>query len=467
MRFELRTFCAFYMVAFILDATDEWDPALLALISVAVVSLIYLRGVNRWEFFAFLIASSAYILAVHFPNPGNHNNIYLLVNAFLIAAILWASRRPQEVPDDAVLLEKVKPTLRVTMSLIYIFAGLAKLNEGFLEDDVGCAATFFDGLRSQVPVPEISLAGVPLVLFGAFIIFWELGGGVMLWFRKTQPIMLAMALVGHSALALLVFFDFSSLAFAMLLTFVPPAYWQIMERDSALISWRGRRLDRTSAYVFINIAVALVAGVLIQAFGEANRIHQLQGLGLIFAVAVFLWPIFAHLIRARPPVPWSGVPIWRPWPAPRWAVALPVFVVFFGLNPYLGLRTAGTFTMFSNLQVEGDSSNHLLLGDQPLEIFDLQEDVVHVRKIDPRHADDEEDDLNGNSIPTLEFQKLIVEWGDQGLDRLDATYEYEGRVYETTDLVDDNAWDVDGYRLVHYLVDFRVVQEQGPVDCRW
>jgi hypothetical protein len=188
---------------------------------------------------------------------------------------------------------------------------------------------------------------------------------------------------------------------------------------------------------------------------------------LIFAMAVFVWPIFAHLIRARPPIAWSGVPVWRPWSSPRWAVAVPVFVVFFGLNPYLGLRTAGTFTMFSNLQTEGETSNHLLLGDQPLKIWDLQEDVVHVREVDPRHADKDEDDLNGNSIPTIEFQKLIVEWGDQGLDDLDATYEYEGRVYETTDLVDDNAWDVDGYTLAHYLVDFRLVQEEGPLVCRW
>ena len=467
MRFEFRTFGAFYMVAFVIDATEEWDHPLLAAISVVAVALIYLRGVRRWDFFAFLIASSAYILAVHFPDPGNHNNLYLLVNVFLIAAILWASLHPQEVPNDAELLERVKPTLRLTMSLVYIFAGFAKLNSGFFVDDVGCAATFFDGLRSQLPIPAFTPSGPLLIVFGSAIIFWELGGGVMLWFRKTQPIMLVLALAGHTALSFLVFVDFSSVAFAMLLTFIPLAYWRIIEGDPAQISWGGLRLDRPSAYVLINLALAVAAGVLILFTGVTNRVHQLQGLGLISATAVFIWPILAHRIRARPPVPWTGVPIWRPWRSPRWAVALPVFIVFFGLNPYLGLRTAGTFTMFSNLQITGDSSNHFLMGDMPLKIWNLSGDLVHVRKIDPRNAKQEKDDLNGNSIPVLEFQKRIVDWGDHGLDNLYATYVYDGHVYKTKDIVEDNAWDIHGYRFVHYLVDFRLVQEKGPVECRW
>jgi hypothetical protein len=467
MRFEFRTFCAFYMVAFMLDATEEWDPAVLALLSVALVVLVYLRGVKRWEFLAFLVASSAYILVVHFPDPGNHNNLFLFLNIFLAAVILWASRRPHDVPDDDSLLEKVKPTLRVTISFVYIFAGFHKLNEGFFEENVGCAATFFDGIWSQTPLPDASLSGLTLVLFGASIILWELGGGMMLWFRRTQPVMLAMALVGHSVLAMLEFVDFSSLAMALLLTYIPPAYWRVMERESTLIGWRGRRIDRTTAYVLINVAVALAAGAFIQVSGVSIRVHQVQGLGFIFALAIFVWPILAHQIRGRPRIAWEGVPMGLARIAPRWAVVLPVFILFFGLNPYLGLRTAGTFTMFSNLQTEGETSNHLLLGGQPLKIWDLQDDVVHVRAIDPRHTDKEVGDLNGNSIPTIEFKKMIVEWGNQGLDGLDATYEHDGRVYETRDLVADNPWGIEGYTLGQYLVDFRLIQENGPLRCRW
>lgn len=467
MRFQFKSFCAFYMVAFMLDATEEWYPALLALVSVAVVSLVYWRGIRRWEFFAFLIGSSAYILVVHFPDPGNHNNIFLFVNVFLIAAILWASRRPQEIPDDASLLEAVKPTLRVSISFVYIFAGFHKLNEGFFEEEVGCASTFIEGIWGMTPFPELSLSGVVLVIFGSSIILWELGGGVMLWFRKTQPIMLAMSLVAHSILAMVMFFDFSSLAVAILLTFIPPAYLEIMERRSTLAIWRGRRLDRTSAYVLINVIVALAAGVFIHVSGLSVRVGRVQGLAFIVALGIFVWPIIAHLIRDRPRVAWRGVPIWSQRISPRWAVVVPVFIVFFGLNPYLGLRTAGTFTMFSNLQIEGETSNHLLLRDQPLKIWDLQEDLVHVRKIDPRHAAWKQQDLNGNSIPTTEFRKLIVRWGNRRLDNLHAMYEYDGRVYETTDLVADNPWDVDGYTVEQYLLDFRLIQTEGPVLCRW
>ena len=62
--------------------------------------------------------------------------------------------------------------------------------------------------------------------------------------------------------------------------------------------------------------------------------------------------------------------------------SLAVFMIFIGLCPYIGVKTHSTFSMFSNLRVEGGSSNHYLFlmfpGLQRLAPFGLLEDVVTV-----------------------------------------------------------------------------------------
>ena len=77
-----------------------------------------------------------------------------------------------------------------------------------------------------------------------------------------------------------------------------------------------------------------------------------------------------------------GVKIW--FPKSIWSVsAISLFVVFV-MSPYLGLRTAGCLTMFSNLRTEGQTSNHLLLRNNPFKFFNYQEDHIYIVDIDER-----------------------------------------------------------------------------------
>jgi hypothetical protein len=464
MGMGFTAFCIFYMVAVLLDATEVWEAPLATVGLLLAIPVIYLRGVTRWSFFAFLVASSAYILAVKFPDPANHNNLALACNAFMMVAIVWASRRPDLARNDDAFFELLKPPLRITMSLVYILAGFHKLNSGFFDPQAGCAQLFFAETWGLTHLPSVTLPAAALIAFGASVIVWELGGGLMLWARRTQPVMLVMSWINHAILAELVFFDFSSMAFAFLLTFIPAAYWGVLEEGSQLRLGR-LRISRLGFYIAVNVVAAAAAGLYFERNGYEESINRYQGLALNVGLLVFLWPIVRRLARGPRPG-WTGVPMWRR-AVPRWAALLPLFVLVFGLSPYLGLRTAGTFNMFSNLQIEADRSNHLLLGSNPLKIWGLQEDAVQVIAIDPRHTDRKDGDLTGNALPVLEFQKDIVKWRKAGLHGLYAHYRYDGREYWTTDLVVDNPWHVKGYRLVHYLLDFRLVQQTGPIQCRW
>lgn len=100
----------------------------MAFVTLILVLAIARTAVRRWTFTGFLVLSSLQILLWDFPDLGNHNNIYLLCNLFLIAAIVHASLRRKAPMDDDELLAILKPPLRVMLSLGYFFAGFHKLN---------------------------------------------------------------------------------------------------------------------------------------------------------------------------------------------------------------------------------------------------------------------------------------------------------------------------------------------------
>jgi hypothetical protein len=142
----------------------------------------------------------------------------------------------------------------------------------------------------------------------------------------------------------------------------------------------------------------------------------------------------------------------------------PVLLLLFGMTSYVGLGTAGNFSMFSNLRSEGNSSNHLLLGNNPIKVWNYQEDVVRFIEIDDDFGDSVT--LRGRELPVIEFRKWIYEWTRAGYE-VPITFEYRGRIYSTKDIVKDPVWGTDERNWEMVLMDFRVIQPHGPNECRW
>ena len=115
--------------------------------------------------------------------------------------------------------------------------------------------------------------------------------------------------------------------------------------------------------------------------------------------------------------------------------------------------------MFSNLRTEGTSSNHLLFRSNPIKVWGYQEDVVRFMEI--RHAW-----LKGNSLPIVEFRKVIYEWTQAG-QTVPLELEYRGETYSTEDIVKDPVWRTEKRNWEMMLLDFRVIQPEGPNQCRW
>jgi hypothetical protein len=289
------------------------------------------------------------------------------------------------------------------------------------------------------------------------VICWELVGGLLLLAPRWQGPCLLFSWAMHAMLSLIGFVDFGSLAFALLFTFVPLVYLDLMtgRLQLPLVRWA---VPRVHVYVALNI----VAGV-------ASGMHRRLVAAVIFnaATLVILWPMLRALAAQLPRVAWPGVAL-RSRVTPAWLYLFPVLLVAHGLTSYLGLRTAGNFSMFSNLRTEGPRSNHLLLAANPLKLWGYQEDVVRFARIDDQAAaiGYNYQPLQGQALPVVEFRKLIDEWARA--DRVvPVAFEYRGRQYATDDIVRDPVWRTRGRDWEMRLLDFRVIQPDGANRCRW
>jgi hypothetical protein len=518
-------FALLYMTAYFVEVdpagheTQGMQGQIFALASVLVITIIILTGITRVKFLVFLVLATAILLIDRFPDVPNHVNIMIYCNILLIVAMIYSFARYRGSATDNDYFEMIRPVLRASLILIYCLAGFHKLNSDFLNPQVSCAGAMLSRMldlgsivtsnifstsaafvlaagalfvlwkrisgtylvTSRLRVYALLLilcAGV--VLYGAlllikprldipdlvlaivlatavFTILWELVGGLLLAIPKFQAPMLLVFVTMHAVLAMIGFNDFSALAFPLLFTFIPSSYYPLLN-SYVNLRFPRLRIHRAHAYFAINLLGALLSGGILTGT-HIQYFQQVSGLSFTLAALIFTWPILSMIFSSsRRPV-WGGVPVLNRH-MPKFMFVFLVLLFLYGMTPYLGLRTAGNFTMFSNIRTEGTSSNHLLLRSNPVKVWGYQEDVVRFMEI--RHARG----LKGNSLPIVEFRKAIYEWTQDG-QTVPLELEYRGEIYSTEDVVKDPVWRTEKRNWEMMLLDFRVIQPEGPNQCRW
>ena len=108
-------------------------------------------------------------------------------------------------------------------------------------------------------------------------------------------------------------------------------------------------------------------------------------------------------------------------------IFIPVLFVLVGMSPYFGLRSAGTFAMFSNLETEGNYSNHLFM-PQDLQIFDYQKQVCVIQ-------------TTAEDIPTTAKTGALLTWHSflkltRRNPNASITYTFEGERFELERIAD-------------------------------
>ncbi len=412
------------------------------IIIAAIVGFVALKKYRQWVFLSFLLFA-LYRYALKFPDLANHSNL----NFFIYLLMLPVQLKVTLFHKDSGFSDLIK-SFRISIIMLYFFTIFHKLNWDFLNPESSCANA---KLRDYLNLIPDSLPGVQRLaqVLNPYL-GWIVEGiiPVCLFFKNYRNFGILFVVVLHFVLAPMGFTDFSSLAMAFAWTFVDPQkiksetawkhfQWLVVGCLLMEVSFAPWRFPRgVEAYEFSE-------GVL---FALLYSPFLLIHVGRHIDVEPLRWPRF-----------WSYH-------------AFLILLFVFGFSNYLGLRTAGTFSMFSNLTTEGKTSNHILLGSNPFKIWGFQEDTVEVVFADPpvegfyRHMP-----YAKQKIPVIEFSRLLDKVKDRRSMIAPMQVIYNKKSYYTEDAGFDKEFreifEVPWWQ--KKLMKFRFIQPSPPQYCHW
>jgi hypothetical protein len=302
------------------------------------------------------------------PVLGSHWVVVACVDIALLVALAVARG------FDIARVERLfLPAARWVLLGFYSFAAFAKLNHAFFTPRVSCGNYFFDELSGSLGLNiHSATAGwwAHAVPIGTAAI--ELSVPLLLLFRRTRIAGVCVGLLFHSFIALdqtHVFSDFSAVLNALFTLFLPATF------AASVLHWY-RSLSRDVHDGLRAAVLTIVASLLmLQWYDKTPGIDRLfvdgrawawivfDGL-LLVLVARYIWT--TRTLRSDVDLHLGG-----------WMWVVPVLVVFNGLAPFLELRTAYAFNMYSNLETAAGDSNHFLV-PRTLPLTDYQRDLVTI-----------------------------------------------------------------------------------------
>ncbi len=371
------------------------------------------------------------------PQQENHMNYMTIVNIFLIFAYPVAKKERDVLPYF----------ICWTAGVMYFWAAIHKLNFDFFNPDVSCANRItMDFLRGFIH-PRFPISLVPTSLMPFLIVFTELGIALALLNRRSFPIAVAAGIVMHVVLGHLSYMAFSTVASSVFIFGL--LYY------SNLSSERRKKVHQLFVWYFW---VMLAIGV-IYAFA---RPQPPQNSDNIYSYHAIPWTLFMFLFLRVVLSPPEKVVLPRPFLSHRGRAFIGgavLSLLFFGSFNYLGLSTAGTFSMYSNITTENGRWNHFFI-PSAIKVFSYQDHIFQY-------------DFNGASfgVVSLELRRWMQEANVLGsdaksLDVIDSKNQMRYKVIPYDREGDAavpmfQAWE---QKFLH----FRNVQvTSGPNICRW
>ena len=522
---HFAVFSSFYSLALWLEMAEGWENPVPTLIGLFLLIFIVTTKINLFKFCGFIIFTIAYFLYFHFPDVANHVNLIIFANLVILITAIYYWLRSDRFNSSTDLYQTISSPLRISLVAVYFWAGFHKLNTDFLNPYFSCSNSMFLGIVEMLTstvlgMPTVLVLGVVVGIFikniistrmisfvkinrqqliryslglgllaimavaglfyldltskifplfvlatSIFVLAWELVGGIAMLFPSYQGFMFCLSIFMHLVLAPIGFVDFGSLAFALWLTFIPSNYYEYLQKKVTLPGVN-TKVKSSSLYLVINIVSGLISGFYYLTNTEFN-LKAITGILLVISVLIVLSPLVRQLLAE--PKSWQGIKIVNskiPWLTYS-AIAI---LTIYAATSYLGLRTAGNFSMFSNLRTEGDQSNHLLLSNNPLKVWNYQEDTVKVIEIDDEKAKvgHKYRPLQNHYLPVVEFKKTIYQWTKAGK-TVPLIFKYGDRIYRTDNIVTDPIWRTPKRTWSMKLLDFRVIQPDNgePNYCRW
>ncbi|NDL57073.1 HTTM domain-containing protein [Phytoactinopolyspora mesophila] len=380
---QVVVFSVLWSVAHLAHLLRKADPGSVFVWLLLIAAILVLGNPRSRLRLGMLAGIQLVYLFTKLPVTDNHMIIMGFVNLGVLVAVLMGGRR---AADSGVLPGAAVAYIRLTIVIAYGAAALAKLNHGFFDVVESCAVSMFydatavlDG-RVRVPdIPQAIEAALPFVIAGT-----ELLIPVLLLIPATRAFGVGVVVLFHLGMSLSpssTAIDFTIVLFALVFLFLPaPAGVHLTGRALGLLPQRLTRIK--GARPMGLIAVAVLAGSLVAGVGTDVATWSGNRNWLVLApVAVGLGALLLDAAWRAVKNRWPrAAPIWPPGPVLSVSrlgyLSCVVLLVATAASPYMGGKTRSVFTMYSNLQTEQMTSNHLLFPRLPMATG--QDDLVLV-----------------------------------------------------------------------------------------
>jgi hypothetical protein len=300
------------------------------------------------------------------------------------------------------------------------------------------------------------------------VVILELTESIALMFKRTQLIALCSFILFHFYLSLGGFIDFAAVCISLMIAFIPSkSFLKYQYVFSQKINFLSVKIDRLCFYVialiFIGIIVYIERTFNILQTNNHGYIIIISGLLFIINIIYFSWFFIKKLYNEKKFV-WESENLF--YNIPIQVYPFIILLLFQGSQNYLGLSTAGTFSMFSNLKTEGGSSNHILLKNNPIEVFSFQKDLVYINEIIPPDKIINYN-IKNKILPRVDFEGYLHYLKKLKIPKLDIVLEYNTKKYLEKNILYNSSWTPSTLELKHKFLYFRQIHLTNDVQCVW
>ena len=420
--------------------------AILAFISFVFATLLILRPQRNLFWAGTAAGLTAQIVSV-IPMINNHSTLFAALGVALLVSL--ASNRFSPKGDIQNWFARSEPFLRLVFLMGYGSAAIAKLNAGFFDSTVSCANSMAKEVYAWFPLilPIFDWTVLPYIVAAA-----ELFVFVGLIFKVTRPWAISIAVLFHFALSLNL--SSAALAFNPALFATLPLFLTQKATDNLVVV--GRTIQNRITRHLRSFQIGVVAFIVIAyAFFFLVPLSNLQYYSRFLITTIFSLTMIAILIGSS-----LG---WRKESLSDRLTKVPgilawVTVAVLALNsasPYLGGKTGSTFTMYSNLKVEGGVSNHFLIPRLPIKT--QQDDLVEIKYSSHQKLMSFKE--NGEKVNWLVLQQLAKKLPDASV-----SYVRDGKTYQVAHMGEDPAL-MNMDPIAGNLFWYRYVPDDGR--CEW
>ncbi len=327
----------------------------------------------------FLCLAAAQLMSAieYAPFNADHWLLISFVNVIALGAA-WKIHRGGHLVTPERLMGKLVPGARLLFVVCYGFAALSKYNYDFIFDEHSSARELLKYQIDALPVMSW-LTWPPTVSW--ITLACESSVPVLILFASTRRLGILIGLFFHAALVVspaIKVFDFTIAVYAMLYLFTPNGFEQNLRNGLSRLRIEKQQESGTQLRPLGFLAWGSIVAIIAISFQSGLEAVELRFLYIRWLAAMGVLTVVACLMTLGMLDHSQREQTFR-W-LPRWGLPYAVITLALlnGLCPYLGFKTMGSFTMFSNLRTEAGRWNHLLIPPTVRVVDRFQDQLVRV-----------------------------------------------------------------------------------------